>query len=70
MKIMVIEIKHYQLKNILTKLGSLKYNHLKDSINNLKKSDNWKTQLTIAITFMCSKDNDEERLTHSKKMKL
>ena len=39
---------------------------LKD-INNLKKYDTWKIQLTIAINFISSKDdNNEERLIHSK----
>ena len=41
---MVTEIKRYQLKNILIKF-------LKD-INNLKKSDTWKIQLTIANNFI------------------
>ena len=62
MKVMVIEIKHYQLKNILIKLGP----YLKDIINDLKKSDTWKIQLTIAINFISSKDNDKERVMHSK----
>ena len=48
---MVIKIKHYQLKNI---------------INDLKKFDTWKIQLTIAISFISSKYNDEERIIHSK----
>ena len=34
-------------------------------INNLKKSDTGKIQLTIAINFMFSKNTDEERLMHS-----
>ena len=35
--------------------------YLKDAINNLKKSDTWKIQLTIAIpsNYVSSKDNDE-----------
>ena len=41
--------------------------HLKDIINNLKKSDTWKNQLTIKINFISSKDNDEERVMHSKR---
>ena len=40
--------------------------YLKDIINNLKKSDPWKIHLTIAINFTFSKDNDEERVMHSK----
>ena len=35
-------------------------------INNLKKSDTWKTKLTIANKFFSSIDNDEERVIHSK----
>ena len=35
-------------------------------MNDLKKYDTWKNQLTIAINFMSSKDNDEERVMHSK----
>ena len=31
----------------------------------LKKYDTWKIQLTIAINFMSSKDNDEECVNHS-----
>ena len=34
--------------------------HLKDIINNIKKSDTWKIQLTIANNFISSIDNDEE----------
>ena len=34
--------------------------YLKDTINNLKKSDAWKILLTIAINFISFKDNDEE----------
>ena len=40
--------------------------YLKDTINNLKKSDTWKTQLTIANKFISSIDNDEEQVMHSK----
>ena len=40
--------------------------YLKDIINNLKKSDTWKIQLTIANNFISSIDNDEEREMHSK----
>ena len=34
--------------------------YLKDVINYLKKSNTWKTQLTIANNFISSIDNDEE----------
>ena len=40
--------------------------YLKDILNNLKNSDSWKTQLTVAINFISSKNNDEERVMHSK----
>ena len=41
--------------------------YLKGIINNRKKSDTWKIQLTIAINLISSKDdNDEERVMHSK----
>ena len=48
MKVMIIEIKHYQLKNILIKLDHTK----KISKMIFKKIDTWKIQLTIAINFM------------------
>ena len=35
-------------------------------MNNLKKSDTWKIQLTISNNFNSSLDNDEERVLHSK----
>ena len=38
--------------------------YLKDIINNLKKSDTWKIQLTIANNFISSIDNDEECVIH------
>ena len=40
--------------------------HLKDIINNLKNSDTWKIQLTIAINFICSKNTNEKCVIHSK----
>ena len=40
--------------------------YLKDIINNLKKSDTWKIQLTIANNFISSTDNDKDRAMHSK----
>ena len=39
---------------------------MKDIINNLKKSDTWKIQVIIAISFIYSKYDDEEREMHSK----
>ena len=35
-------------------------------MNNLKKADTWKIQLTIANNSISSIDNDEERVMHSK----
>ena len=35
-------------------------------MNNLKKSDIWKTQLRIANNFLSTTDNDEEHLMNSK----
>ena len=58
---MVMEIKQYQLKNILIKLD-----HIKDIINNLKKSGTWKIQSAITNNFISSIDNCEERAMHSK----
>ena len=40
--------------------------YLKDIMNNLKKSDTWKIQLTIANNFTFSVDNDEQCVMHSK----
>ena len=40
--------------------------YLKDVINDPKKSDTWKIQLTIAINFIFSKDTEEEQVMHSK----
>ena len=39
--------------------------YLKDIINNLKKSDKWKVQLTVANNFISSIDNDEEHVMHN-----
>ena len=44
--------------------------YLKDIINKLKKSDTWKIQLTIAINFISSINNNEERLVHSKSVEI
>ena len=38
--------------------------YLKDVINDLKKSDMWEIQLTIAINFISSKGADEKRVMH------
>ena len=55
-------MKRYQLKHILNKIKP----YLKNIINDLKKSDAQKIQLPLAINFVSSKDNDEERAMHSK----
>ena len=62
MKVTVLEINHYQLKNILIKIRP----YLKDIINYFKKSDTRKIQLTIAINFISSIANDEGCVMHSK----
>ena len=40
--------------------------YIKDIINDLKKSDTGKLQLTIVINFISSKDTGEEHVMHSK----
>ena len=41
--------------------------YLRDIVNDLKQSDTLKVQLKITISFISSKnDNDEERVIHSK----
>ena len=54
--------KTLSVKKYLNKIRS----YLKDTINDLKKSDTWKIQLMIAINFSYSKDDDEESAMHSK----
>ena len=51
MKVMVIEIKRYQSKNILIKLDTVNNLKRQDIINNLKKSDTQKIQLEIAKKY-------------------
>ena len=51
-------------------LNKIKPN-LKDIINNHRQFDTWKIQLNITITFISSKDgNEEERVMHSKSDKI
>ena len=57
---MVMEIKHYE--EYLNKISP----YLKDTINNLEKSDTWKIQLTVANGFISSIDNDKKCVMHSK----
>ena len=42
------------------------YQIKKNIINDLRKSDTWKIELTVAINFISSKDNDKEHVMHSK----
>ena len=44
--------------------------YLRDTIISLQKSDAWKIQLTIAISFIFSKSVDEEHLMHLKSDKI
>ena len=44
--------------------------YLKDIINNLKKSDTSRIQLSIAINFVFSKDNDEKQGIYSKSVSI
>ena len=50
------------MKNIFNKIRP----KFKNFINKLKQFDTWIIQLTTAVKFMSSKDNDEERVMHSK----
>ena len=69
---MNIEYIEYESKDDRSKVLSVeKYlrkgrPYLKDIINDFEKSGTWKIQLTIAINFVSSTDNDEERVMHSK----
>ena len=58
LKVFVIVIKHYQLKNIRP--------YLKDIINNLRKSDTRKIQLKTTNNFISSIDIEKLRVMHSK----
>ena len=59
MRLMAIKTATYHQTNILIPC-------LKDIIIDLQSSDTWKTQLTIAINLISSKDTKEKRLMHSK----
>ena len=65
-KVTTIEIKRYQLKNILIKVDHI----LKDITNNLKKSNTWKIQWPIANNFISSIDNGEGCIIYSKSEKI
>ena len=60
----MIEIKR-SIEEFLNKINT----YLND-INNLKKSDTWNIQLTIANNFISFMDNDEEHVIHSKRDKI
>ena len=60
LKVTVIEIKPYQLN--LNKIRAC----LKGIMKSLKNYHTWKIQLTIAINFISSKDNDKECVIHKK----
>ena len=62
MKAMEMEIKQYQLKNIIIKADHI----TKDFKNDLEKSDIWKNQLTIAFNFISSKDSTSHPVHFSK----
>ena len=66
MKVIVIETNRNKTLSIEEYLNNIR-SYLKDVINDLNKSDTWKTQLTKAINCISSKDSDEERVMHSKK---
>ena len=61
MKVIVIEIKRYQLTKYLDKTKL----YLKNVINNRKKHDKRQIQLTIAFNFISSSDNNEGHVMHS-----
>ena len=62
MKLTVIEKNTLSIEEYVNQIRP----YLKDIINNLKLSDMSKIQLIIAIDFTSSKNNDEERVIHSK----
>ena len=62
MKVMVTEIKIYQSRNTSIKIS----HNYKDIINVLQNPDTWKIQLKRTITFVSSKNFDEERVMYSK----
>ena len=52
-------------KKLLIKEYLNKTKPFSKDINNLKKSDTWKLQWTIAVTFISPKKTDEERVMYS-----
>ena len=62
LNIKVMEIKLHQLSSILKRL-----NHFwQNVIDKVKKSDEWKIQLTMKVRLLSSKDNDHEKSINSK----
>ena len=62
LNIKVMEIKLHQLSSILKRLNRFWQN----VIDKVKKSDEWKIQLTMKVRFLSSKDNDHEKSINSK----
>ena len=62
MKLTVIEIETYQLKEYLDKIKP----YLSDIIIDLQNSDTWKVLSTIAINFIFLRDAEEEHVMHWK----
>ena len=60
MKLTVIEIETYQLKEYLDKIKP----YLSDIIIDLQNSDTWKVLSTIAINFIFLRDAEEEHVMH------
>ena len=55
--------RNLSLDEYLNKIGT----YLRNIIVNLQNSDTWKVQLTIAISFISSKDTEEEHVMHLNK---
>ena len=62
LKITVIDIKKLSIERYLNKIRP----YLKDVINDLKKPDMWKIELTITTYFISSNNNNEEHAMYSK----
>ena len=63
MKVVVMEIKNLSVKEYLDKIKP----YLRYIMIGFQKSDTWKIQLTMAINFVSSKYDDEQRVMHSKR---
>ena len=60
------KVKVMKIKNSVEEYLNQIRPYFKDIINNFKKSDMWKIQITIVINFISSMDNDEKHVMHSK----